>query len=228
MNTQINRFTQYAKEEGIPEVGQRILDSAMRLFAQKGYAATSVREIVQNAEATNPMLYYYFQNKEGVFLKLLEIAFALQEQAIERTLAMDVPFYDKVRALLNIHVETLFSSPHAIRFIYAALFSARESRPTFDNRQKHIKSIERVESLFEEGIRCGEFQPEEDLSPRFLAMQFMALVSNRLMFALAIIDDTPDQTIPPEAHQLVSEQERERILRCFFFGAGSLPESTHP
>jgi AcrR family transcriptional regulator len=228
MNTQPNRFTQYAHEEGIPEVGQRILDSAMRLFAQKGYAATSVREIVQDAEATNPMLYYYFQNKEGVFLKLLEIAFALQEQAIERTLAMDAPFYDKIRALFNIHIETLFNSPHAMRFIYTALFSAQESQPNFDHHHKRTISIKRVQSLFDEGVRCGEFQPAEGFSTLFLAMHFMALVSNQLMLTLALIDETPDQTIPTEAYLLVNEQERERILRCFFFGAGSLSESTHP
>ena len=228
MDTQTNRFLEYARQEGIPDVGQRILDSAMRLFAQKGYAATSVREIVQDAQATNPMLYYYFQNKEGVFLKLLEIAFSLQEQAVERTLNMDAPFYEKVRALLDIHIQTLFSSPHAVRFIYAALFSAQESRPNFDHHRKRTKSIQRIQMMFEEGVRCGDFQPAEGLTPRFLAMQFMALVSNRLMLALAFMDESPDQTIPPEAYQLLSEPERDRILRCFFFGAGSPTQSNHP
>ena len=43
-----------------------------KLFAQKGFAATSVREITQAASATNPMLYDYFGSKEGLLAALTE------------------------------------------------------------------------------------------------------------------------------------------------------------
>ena len=44
----------------------RILQVAIILFAQKGYEATSTREIVEAAGVTKPMLYYYFGSKEGL------------------------------------------------------------------------------------------------------------------------------------------------------------------
>ncbi|MBW2208934.1 MAG: helix-turn-helix transcriptional regulator, partial [Deltaproteobacteria bacterium] len=44
-----------------------LLEAATALFAQKGYAGTSVREIVERAGVTKPVLYYYFENKEGLF-----------------------------------------------------------------------------------------------------------------------------------------------------------------
>ena len=47
-------------------IAARLLDAAVRLFAHKGYPATSTREIVEAAGVTKPMLYYYFQSKEGL------------------------------------------------------------------------------------------------------------------------------------------------------------------
>jgi len=57
-------------------IAQRILDAAVHLFAHKGYDATSIREITEAAGVTKPMLYYYFENKEGlcraIFTRFLE------------------------------------------------------------------------------------------------------------------------------------------------------------
>jgi AcrR family transcriptional regulator len=47
-------------------IANKLLEAAVRLFAAKGYPATSTREIVEAAGVTKPMLYYYFQSKEGL------------------------------------------------------------------------------------------------------------------------------------------------------------------
>lgn len=51
---------------------QRILEAAEQLFAAQGFSATSVREIVQAASVTPPVLYYYFGSKEELLLTLLD------------------------------------------------------------------------------------------------------------------------------------------------------------
>lgn len=55
-----------------PNAQQRLLDAAMLLFSRKGYAATSVRELVEQAGVTKPVLYYYFRNKAGLYLALIQ------------------------------------------------------------------------------------------------------------------------------------------------------------
>ena len=45
----------------------RILQAATRLFGQRGFAGTSVREVVDEAEVSKPTLYYYFKNKDSLF-----------------------------------------------------------------------------------------------------------------------------------------------------------------
>ena len=55
-------------------VRQRLLASSAELFARKGYASTTVREIVEAAKVTKPALYYYFQNKRKFILELMREA----------------------------------------------------------------------------------------------------------------------------------------------------------
>ncbi len=52
-------------------VRERLLACATALFARRGYASTTVREIVAAAGVTKPVLYYYFRSKEGIFLELM-------------------------------------------------------------------------------------------------------------------------------------------------------------
>ncbi|SEL43308.1 transcriptional regulator, TetR family [Roseateles sp. YR242] len=54
----------YARGE---ETRRRIIDVALRLFAERGYEAASTREIAKAAGVNAPALQYYFDNKEGVY-----------------------------------------------------------------------------------------------------------------------------------------------------------------
>jgi AcrR family transcriptional regulator len=51
---------------------QLIEDAAARLFAQHGYAATTVEDIVVAAGVSKPMLYRHFESKKDLHMKLLE------------------------------------------------------------------------------------------------------------------------------------------------------------
>jgi AcrR family transcriptional regulator len=68
-----------------PGTGEAVLRAAAGLFAERGYDAVSVREIVQAAGVTKPALYYYFGSKEGVALaimrNLMQAADSIREEA---------------------------------------------------------------------------------------------------------------------------------------------------
>ena len=67
-------------------VRQRLLEGAAELFTQKGYAATTVREIVAAGGVTKPVLYYYFRNKEGIYLELMRQAFTRVDDLLQAAL----------------------------------------------------------------------------------------------------------------------------------------------
>jgi AcrR family transcriptional regulator len=49
------------------EARHRLLHTALRLFAQKGFAKTSTREIAREAEVNISAISYYFGDKEGLY-----------------------------------------------------------------------------------------------------------------------------------------------------------------
>lgn len=53
------------------ETENRLLDAALTLFAEKGYEAASVREIIEATGVTRPVLYYYCSSKEDLFKRLV-------------------------------------------------------------------------------------------------------------------------------------------------------------
>jgi TetR/AcrR family transcriptional regulator, transcriptional repressor for nem operon len=51
---------------------QKIVDAAMRLFAEKGYQATSIAEIARAAEANPGSIYFFFPTKQEILLAVLD------------------------------------------------------------------------------------------------------------------------------------------------------------
>ena len=78
---------------------ERLLETAIGMFAEKGYAGTSVREIVERAGVSKPVLYYYFQSKEGLFLAILDMAENLQKQLLFEVLESEGNVLDRLLIL---------------------------------------------------------------------------------------------------------------------------------
>src|ERR1700754_988811 len=51
---------------------ERILEAARELFAERGYAGTSIRDIAERLEMTKAALYYHFPGKQDVLAALVE------------------------------------------------------------------------------------------------------------------------------------------------------------
>jgi AcrR family transcriptional regulator len=51
---------------------EKIAHFAIELFAEKGYAATSIRDIAHSLKVSSSLLYYYFKNKEELLFTILE------------------------------------------------------------------------------------------------------------------------------------------------------------
>jgi len=54
------------------EVRQKILDAALGFFAEKGFEGASIRDIASKAGVTAPNIYYYFEDKQGLYRATLK------------------------------------------------------------------------------------------------------------------------------------------------------------
>ncbi len=59
-------------EQGKKKARDRILETAVHLFAQRGYASVGVREIAQKAGVNISMISYYFNGKVGILMEILD------------------------------------------------------------------------------------------------------------------------------------------------------------
>jgi TetR/AcrR family transcriptional regulator len=145
-------------------VRQRLLEGATELFTRKGYASTTVREIVAAAGVSKPVLYYYFRNKEGIYLELMKEAFGKVDDLLvasqdERGSATEklLRLCDQTYSLFREHVKVA-------RIMYAIYYGPHQGAPFFDFDAYHVKFLKTIQQLIGEGIRKGEFRkgnPEE-------------------------------------------------------------------
>jgi TetR/AcrR family transcriptional regulator len=140
-----------------PQARKAVLRSAAELFNRKGYAATTVREIVAAAGVSKPMLYYYFGNKEGIFIELVRSPFEKLKalllssegeggSASERLLAL----FDRLYTLICENIE-------AARLMYSTYYGPSQGAPFFDFEAYHIAVLKTLRRLTAEGIQYGEW-----------------------------------------------------------------------
>ncbi|WP_285700916.1 TetR/AcrR family transcriptional regulator [Actinomadura sp. NBRC 104412] len=82
-------------------VERRILDAALRLFAERGFDGTSVQEIVAAAEVTKGALYHYFDSKDDLLYEIYRSLIARQLADLDRILAAGLPPRDAVREIVS-------------------------------------------------------------------------------------------------------------------------------
>lgn len=99
------------------ELEQRIIDTARRLFIQKGFNATSMSDIAIQVGINRPTLYYYFRTKERMFQAVSASLVAQMLPKINNILAEDMPFLERVRLILDHYMDMLIENPFIARFI---------------------------------------------------------------------------------------------------------------
>jgi AcrR family transcriptional regulator len=134
-----------------------LLAAATDLFARKGYAATTVREIVASARVTKPVLYYYFKNKEGIYLELMRETFGKADQLLDSARRDQGSAKERLLYLCDHAFSLLMENIKTIRVMYAIYYGPHQGAPFFDFDAYHLKFQEGIRRLVEEGIQKGEF-----------------------------------------------------------------------
>src|SRR5512138_486497 len=100
----------------------RILDAALTLFSEKGYEATSTREICELAGITKPTLYYFYKSKEGVYRELVRRTVDEMVVLVEAGLDRPGQLCDKYKAFAEAAFDDATRRPHLWRFIFSIVW----------------------------------------------------------------------------------------------------------
>ncbi len=104
------------------EVRDRIFASALRNFSEKGFAATSLREISQDAQTTKPMIYYYFGSKDGLYGSIIRQILEEMADAIRTQLPKDAKPTDQVLAYCGRYLDHFLAQEEIIALVLREVF----------------------------------------------------------------------------------------------------------
>jgi AcrR family transcriptional regulator len=165
---------------------QNIIDVATREFAEYGLAGARIDEIAAKTKSSKRMIYYYFGDKEGLYLRVLEAAYS-KVRATEATLHLDdLEPVDALRKLVAFTFDHHNANEPFIRLVMIENIH----HGVYLSRSKAIQSlnvaaIDTIARLYERGVEAGVFR--HGLDPIDLHWQISALcffnVSNRATFS---------------------------------------------
>jgi TetR/AcrR family transcriptional regulator, cholesterol catabolism regulator len=150
-----------------------IVKAATTLFAQQGFEATTVQEVVEKAGATKGAFYHYFKSKE-------ELLAAIHTRVLERELATLQAVIDEDTSPsehLGRIVEHLAANYDDYREEMAVFNRERQylAQPEFESLGAQRAQFEwMIDGVIRRGVKNGEFKPLPSIRPATSAIVGMA------------------------------------------------------
>jgi len=187
-------------EEASPR--ERLLRAGIALFAKRGYADTSVREIVDHAGVTKPVLYYYFESKEGIFRAILDWAAEQQEVVLSAVLERPGPVLDRFIHLYR-HIYNGVRQDQAVfKMIHNLMFGPPQGAPPYDLEQYLQRLVDAIKAIYLEGLARGEVKETDPEEVAFLVLGLIA-------FCFHLDHANPES---------LDSERAERLLHLAFWG----------
>ena len=138
-----------------------LLAAGIPLFAEKGYAGTSVREIVALAGVTKPVLYYYFNNKAGLLTAILDSAAERQESLVARVLEAPGAAIERLIYLYRLIYQEVKENFGLFKLIHHLIFGPPQGTPPYDLERYHRVMVDAVKRIYQRGVEEGELREED-------------------------------------------------------------------
>ncbi|MGU3431972.1 TetR/AcrR family transcriptional regulator [Actinomycetes bacterium M1A6_2h] len=140
-------------------VEQQILDQATRLFAEKGFASTTLQDIAEATGLTRPALYHYVANKDELLSRLIsastESPAALLHEINERG---DLGPTEKLRTMATAIALNQAQSVDRFKLIVRSETDLPEDiSKQYQQSRRHV--LREFVEVIESGIRAGEMRP---------------------------------------------------------------------
>lgn len=135
---------------------RQILETATRLFSERGYVQTSLLDIAEQIGITGPAIYHYYDSKKDILLEIREAIIDDAIARVEQVLEASPEPRQAMETILRAHVETVLSN------VEANIVFDRERGHLSDDVENTQRLKERqyerhVRRVFEEGVAQGSF-----------------------------------------------------------------------
>ena len=196
------------------EKQDRIINAAIKEFAQKGYDNASTNEIVKEAGISKGLLFHYFGNKKQMFLFLFDHCYVLiADHFYQKIDLTETDFFTRIRQAVIIKMELLTTYPELFKFIEEAyLEDSPEVKIEVDKKIKELNDVN-IGKVYE-GIDFSKFRDDMDIKKvlKIITWSFKKLSEEELFKAKL----SPSHHIDYEKIFLEAEDYFEILMKAFY------------
>jgi AcrR family transcriptional regulator len=223
INRPVGRFAMAPKvtAEYKESTRNRILAAAQEIFSQRGYASSSMDDIVERSRLSKGALYWYFNSKEELFVALQDKQLS---SSVARLKAKSGP-EDSAMVKLERAAEIAFASligddKDASRMNMEFNLAAMRMKPVQRRQDARYRTVHSfILGYVEDGIRRGEFR--RDLDPDEVATVLVGVIDGlSLRWATTTFDFDRDSI-----RKTLVEMVLNGLVRGREWTAGSLRKS---
>lgn len=185
-----------------------ILETAERLFLDKGFALTSTTEIAREAGCNQALVHYYFRTKEQLFIRIFEESSRFFVDAEESTGENFDLFLEKLTRKIEAHFDIIAQNPK-IPFLIINEITTNPQRIKALHKsigEYPASIIRKVNEELEEAIAQGEVRPITVLD---LILTVLSL--NVLPQLLRPILEEVMPLPPEEVQKLIARRKEENV-----------------
>jgi AcrR family transcriptional regulator len=143
------------RTQAVEDKRRQLLDAAVRVFARKGFHASRVGDIAEEAGVAHGLLYHYFRSKDQVLEAVFHENWSVLLARIANVEETDEPAADQLRHIAAIVLRTWLHVPEVVRVVIREFGRSPELAARIGELAQPIDAIARV---IERGIARGEFR----------------------------------------------------------------------
>ena len=188
------------------EMRERILLSAEKVFAQKGYAAASIRELCEAAGVNRALIYYYFADKADLYRAVVEKGDAdlllIAQEARDYTGAA----LDKLRFFITRSAQLQLERPSMMEMVIRLERDHDHPEGILPGPQRLTELPMILKEVLTEGITSGDLRPlqVDTMLHVVFAMMHSLVIMQTLTGATSIPQASADEVMAVLAHGIAA------------------------
>lgn len=154
---------------------QAILKTAARLFAARGFDATTTLQIAREAGVTEPLIYYHFKGKDDLFTRIIDATFSEYFSRIDKLEKNPTSPFGQIQKLIELQYDIAEEMPDEVQLIANAC-PARLNDPddicAGSVKKYRSRLLDYLTRSLSEGAKSGEFAriPAEETAIMILSV----------------------------------------------------------
>ncbi len=161
-----------------------ILETAKKVFVEKGFAGVTMKDIVEACEISRGGLYLYFSSTDEIFLEVLEMEAQEADDVFSSGIGEDASATEIMAVFLKEQKKEILRSKKTLSSaIYEYSFSHQGDKKANFIRRQFSAAVAMLEKLIQTGIDNGEFN---DVDARAAAKNIMYVLEGLKIASLTM------------------------------------------